>query len=169
MRLGCNVMVKHDAVELVTSAAFKKEIIMEKIDVTTLHDNLFTTIGKEWMLVAAGNEEKFNMMTASWGCLGWLWNHPVAIVYIRPERYTHEFIEANDTMSLVFLGNSEEARKAYAFCGAKSGRDFDKAKEIVDTAERQAAEHWKRFQLQAGQLIQAHAELQEMFKGMANR
>ncbi len=43
------------------------------------------------------------------------------------------------------------------------------AKEIVDTAERRAAEHWKRFQLQAGQLIQAHAELQEMFKGMANR
>ena len=43
------------------------------------------------------------------------------------------------------------------------------AREIVDTAEHQAAEHWKRFQLQAGQLIQAHAELQEMFKGMANR
>ena len=43
------------------------------------------------------------------------------------------------------------------------------AKEIVDIAERQAAEHWKRFQLKAGQLIQAHAELQEMFKGMANR
>ena len=102
---------------------------MEKIDVTTLHDNVFTTIGKEWMLVAAGNEKKFNMMTASWGCLGWLWNRPVAIVYIRPERYTHELIEANDTMNLVFLGNSEEARKAYAFCGAKSGRDFDKAKE----------------------------------------
>lgn len=102
---------------------------MEKIDVTTLHDNVFTTIGKEWMLVAAGNVEKFNMMTASWGCLGWLWNRPVAIVYIRPERYTHEFIEANDTMNLVFLGNSEEARKAYTFCGTKSGRDFDKAKE----------------------------------------
>ena len=36
-------MVKHDAVELVTSAALKKRI-MEKIDVTTLHDNVFTTI-----------------------------------------------------------------------------------------------------------------------------
>ena len=107
-----------------------KKRIMEKIDITTLNDNVFTTIGKEWMLVAAGNEEKFNMMTASWGCLGWLWNRPVAIVYIRPERYTHELIEANDTMNLVFLGNSEEARKAYAFCGAKSGRDFDKAKEV---------------------------------------
>lgn len=110
-------------------AMIKIKKTMEKIDVTTLHDNVFTTIGKEWMLVAAGNKEKFNMMTASWGCLGWLWNRPVAIVYIRPERYTHEFIEANDTMNLVFLGNSEEARKAYAFCGAKSGRDFDKAKE----------------------------------------
>lgn len=44
-----------------------------------------------------------------------------------------------------------------------------KAQEIVQTAERQAAEQWKRFQVQAGQLIQAHAELQEMFKGMMNR
>jgi len=119
---------------------------MEKIDVTTLHDNVFTTIGKEWMLVAAGNVEKFNMMTASWGCLGWLWNRPVAIVYIRPERYTHEFIEANDTMSLVFLGNSEEARKAYTFCGTKSGRDFDKAKEahLTPVVPRTVALHSKK-------------------------
>ena len=102
---------------------------MERIEVSELNDNVFTTIGKEWMLVAAGNSDKFNMMTASWGCLGWLWNKPVAIVYIRPERYTHEFIEANDTLSLVFLGNSKEARKAYAFCGSKSGRDHDKAVE----------------------------------------
>ena len=28
-----------------------------------LNDNVFETIGKEWMLVTAGNEEKFNMMT----------------------------------------------------------------------------------------------------------
>ena len=32
-------------------------------------------------------------------------------------------------MTLSFLGNSEEARKIYNFCGSKSGRDFDKAKE----------------------------------------
>lgn len=102
---------------------------MKKIEVSELNDNVFTTIGKEWMLVAAGNSEKFNMMTASWGCLGWLWNKPVAIVYIRPERYTHEFIEANNTLTLAFLGKSEEARKAYALCGSKSGRDHDKAAE----------------------------------------
>ena len=69
------------------------------------------------------------MMTASWGCLGWLWNKPVAVVFIRPERHTHELIEKNEYMTLSFLGHSEEARKIYNFCGAKSGRDFDKAKE----------------------------------------
>ena len=42
---------------------------MERIDMRDLNDNVFETIGKEWMLVTAGNEEKFNMMTASWGCL----------------------------------------------------------------------------------------------------
>ena len=42
---------------------------MEKINVKELNDNVFETIGKEWMLVCAGNTDKFNMMTASWGCL----------------------------------------------------------------------------------------------------
>ena len=102
---------------------------MERIDMRDLNDNVFETIGKEWMLVTAGNEEKFNMMTASWGCLGWLWNKPVAVVFIRPERYPHQFIEENDTLTLQFLGNSEKARQAYNFCGSKSGRDFDKAHE----------------------------------------
>lgn len=101
---------------------------MEQIDVKTLTDNVFTTIGKEWMLVTAGNLEKWNTMTASWGCLGWLWNMPVAVIFIRPERYTHEFIEQNDLLTLSFLGYSDEARKALTFCDTKSGRNFDKAK-----------------------------------------
>ena len=73
---------------------------MERIDMRDLNDNVFETIGKEWMLVTAGNEEKFNMMTASWGCLGWLWNKPVAVVFIRPERYTHQFIEENEGLRI---------------------------------------------------------------------
>ena len=102
---------------------------MEKINVKELNDNVFETIGKEWMLVCAGNKDHFNMMTASWGCLGWLWNKPVAVVFIRPERFTHGIIEENEFMTLSFLGNSEEARKIYSFCGSKSGRDLDKVKE----------------------------------------
>lgn len=102
---------------------------MEKIDVKSLNDNVFETIGKEWLLVTAGGKDDFNMMTASWGCLGWLWNKPVAVIFIRPERHTHNLIEQSDKLTLSFLGNTEEARKIYAFCGSKSGRDFDKAKE----------------------------------------
>lgn len=99
---------------------------MRQIDIKQINDNVFETIRKEWILVAAGNKDKFNMMTASWGCLGWLWNKPVAVVFIRPERFTHELIEVNDTMTLSFLGHSEEARKIYNLCGSKSGRDLDK-------------------------------------------
>ncbi len=45
---------------------------MERIDVKQLNDNVFETIGKEWLLVCSGDKENFNMMTASWGCFGWL-------------------------------------------------------------------------------------------------
>lgn len=84
-------------------------------------------IGKQWMLVTAGNEEKYNTMTASWGGIGWLWNKPVAFIFIRPERYTHEFIEAGERLTLSFY--AEDYRKALQLCGTKSGRDTDKVAE----------------------------------------
>ena len=65
---------------------------MKKLEVKDLKDNFFEAIGKEWMLITAGTEEKFNTITASWGGIGWLWNKPVAFVFVRPERsvsYTH--------------------------------------------------------------------------------
>ena len=102
---------------------------MKSIAIKDLSENFFEVIGKEWMLVTAGSKEHFNTMTASWGGIGWLWNKPVAVVFIRPERFTHGIIEENEFMTLSFLGNSEEARKIYNFCGSKSGRDLDKAKE----------------------------------------
>ena len=87
-------------------------------------EDALNLIGKQWMLVTAGTSEKFNTMTASWGGLGWLWNKPVAFVFIRPERYTHGFIEASDCMTLSFYG--EEYREALKICGTMSGRDTDK-------------------------------------------
>ena len=45
---------------------------------TLAKENVFEIIGKEWMLITAGTPERFNMMTASWGGLGYLWNKPVA-------------------------------------------------------------------------------------------
>lgn len=92
-------------------------------------ENEFEAIGKEWMLITAGTPEKFNMMTASWGGLGWLWNKPVAFIFVRPERYTYPFIEANDHLTLSFYGHSPAMRRVVNLCGAVSGRDHDKLKE----------------------------------------
>ncbi len=110
--------------------------MFEKIDPKALDQNVFSLIGDQWMLITAGTKDQCNTMTASWGGLGVLWGKPVATVYIRPQRYTLEFVEREDTFTLCFFG--EEYRKALALCGSKSGRDMDKVKECgftVSTAE----------------------------------
>jgi len=96
----------------------------EQIDPVSIQDNPFKLIGKDWMLVTSGNMDKFNTMTASWGGLGILWNKKVCFVFIRPTRYTYEFMEQNDNFTLSFF--SEDYRKALSFCGTHSGRDVDK-------------------------------------------
>ena len=101
---------------------------MNKVDLSCLaKEDVFKLIGSDWMLVCAGKKERFNMMTASWGGIGWLWNRPVAFVFVRPERYTHEFIDAEERLSLSFF--AETRREALRFCGSESGRDFDKCRE----------------------------------------
>lgn len=92
-----------------------------------LQMNPFSKIGKEWMLITAGTEDKINTMTASWGGLGVFWGKNVATVYIRPQRYTKEFVDANETFTISFL--PEEYRKALNLCGSVSGRDRDKIAE----------------------------------------
>jgi len=96
------------------------------INVRDITDNTFEAIGKDWMLVTAGKIDKFNMMTANWGTLGILWHRPVAICFIRPQRYTYELVENNDFFTLCFL--DEEYREALNLCGSLSGRNIDKAK-----------------------------------------
>ena len=90
--------------------------------------NVQKLIGKDWMLITAGDGDKVNTMTASWGCLGELWHKPVAICFIRPQRYTYEFTEKSDTLSLSFFDG--EQRPALALCGKVSGRDMDKIREL---------------------------------------
>lgn len=100
---------------------------MKKTDVRKIDRNAIELIGREWMLVTAGTPGKFNTMTASWGALGELWHSPVAFIFIRPQRYTYEFVESNGMFTLSFFG--EQYRDALKLCGTKSGRDYDKIKE----------------------------------------
>ena len=83
-------------------------------------------IGKDWMLIGTADKKhgNANAMTASWGALGFLWNRPVCICFIRPQRYTFGLAKENERLSFSFFG--EEYRKALTFCGKESGRNGDK-------------------------------------------
>jgi len=95
-----------------------------KIDPTGINENAFKLIGSDWMLVTAGEPEAYNMMTASWGGLGVLWSKKVCFCFIRPTRYTYQFMEKSENFTLCFF--EEQYRKVLEFCGSKSGRDVDK-------------------------------------------
>ncbi|MDP4094851.1 MAG: flavin reductase family protein [Bacillota bacterium] len=90
-------------------------------------DNVFKLVGKDWMLITSGNKKKYNTMTASWGGFGVIWGKMACFCTIRPNRYTYEFVEKNDSFTLTFF--DEKYRNALNFCGTKSGRDVDKAAE----------------------------------------
>lgn len=92
-----------------------------------LNDNLIRLIASDWMLVTAGTREKFNTMTANWGGMGYLWNKNVVFIFVRPERYTYEFIESSDGFTLTFF--DDRYRDALNLCGIKSGRNCDKVAE----------------------------------------
>ncbi len=89
--------------------------------------NTFSQIGEKWMLITAGNKEKFNTMTASWGMMGILWTKDVATAFVRPQRYTFEFLEKNDYYTLSFF--ESKYKKQLSYCGRNSGRNVDKIKE----------------------------------------
>lgn len=102
---------------------------MKEISVSELQFNPMTMIAKEWMLVTAGNEQRgYNTMTASWGHLGSIWGHggglPTAVVYLRPQRYTKEFVDREELFTITVF--PEEYRKALGYLGSHSGRDGDK-------------------------------------------
>ena len=104
---------------------------MKEISPKDLEQNIFKLFDDSWCLIAAKDESKsplcYNAMTASWGGMGVLWNKNVFFCFVRPQRYTKEFIDNADYISLSFFG--EEMKKALTYCGRNSGRDGDKLKE----------------------------------------
>jgi len=99
---------------------------MKKIDLSQSGalGNILHRIDKEWLLLNAGTPERHNTMTVRWNNFGILWHRPMATIYVRPERYTYEFTEAEDYFSLAFF--APEHRESLIFCGKESGRDHDK-------------------------------------------
>lgn len=98
----------------------------KECNIRELQPSAVELISDRWMLVTAGTPGRFNTMTASWGAVGELWGKDVAFTFIRPQRYTYEFMENNGFFTLSFF---DGYKKELALCGSKSGRDVDKVKE----------------------------------------
>lgn len=94
------------------------------IDPAKIPGNFIDLIGNKWMLVTAEKDGVANTMTASWGGAGFLWGAPAAFVFVRPQRYTFEFTEASDELTLSFF--DDRYHDALSLCGRVSGRDHDK-------------------------------------------
>ena len=94
--------------------------------------DIFSQFDKKWALLTAGTIDDFNMMTISWGGLGTLWNKPVATVYVRTSRYTHDYMDDNELFTISFY--PESYKKMLGVMGSKSGRDMDKMNDSGITA-----------------------------------
>lgn len=85
------------------------------------------------VMITSGSMEKANIMTVAW--TGILNTNP-AIVYIsvRPERYSYNLIK--ESGEFVINLTTEKLAFATDWCGVRSGRDYDKFKEMNLTKEK---------------------------------
>jgi flavin reductase (DIM6/NTAB) family NADH-FMN oxidoreductase RutF len=95
-------------------------------------DNLFN-LGA---FLTAGNIEKANTMTVSWGSIGYMWKKPMFMILVRQTRYTKEFLD-NGNEFTISIPYGDELKKALGICGSKSGRDIDK-EEVANIKHVQA-------------------------------
>jgi flavin reductase (DIM6/NTAB) family NADH-FMN oxidoreductase RutF len=97
---------------------------MKEIERSQLPLDPFSLIGGDWFLLTAGTEESgYNTMTCSWGHFGPLWASDTAVVYVRPQRYTKEFVDREELYTLSFF---DGRKKELGYLGSRSGRDEDK-------------------------------------------
>lgn len=99
---------------------------------------IFEMFKKQWALAAAGNIERFDACTISWGSLGTLWTRPgkcgnTVTVYLHPARFTQEFFAENDLFTVSFFPTG--FKEALNYMGSHSGRYENKAENAGLTPE----------------------------------
>ena len=77
--------------------------MFKEINVRELDRSPIQMISDDWALLTAGKEGDWNTMTVSWGGVGELWGKDVVFVFVRPQRYTLEFMEKYDEFTLSFF------------------------------------------------------------------
>ena len=84
---------------------------------------------RRWFLLSTGDFSagKYNCMTVAWGAVGSMWDRPVAIVAVKPSRYSFGFLERYPSFTLCQFPASW--KRTLLYLGSKSGRDTDKITE----------------------------------------
>ena len=85
------------------------------------------------VMITSGNMENSNIMTVAWtGILNT--NPAMCYISVRPERYSYNLIKESGE----FVINLTNEKLAYAtdWCGVRSGKDYDKFKEMNLTKEK---------------------------------
>lgn len=95
----------------------------------------FKTFSKDWGLATAVKDGAVNTMTIRFATIGTLWRRNVVTVYVRPQRYTREFLDSSEYFSVTLF--PEEYRKTLLYLGKTSGRDEDKISKSGLTLEYQ--------------------------------
>ncbi len=85
--------------------------------------------GKGALLVCG--KDKPNPMTIGWAALGVIWGKPILTVLVRPSRHSFELMNSHGEFSVCVPPPSMS--RELAFCGTRSGRDFDKFAECKFT------------------------------------
>lgn len=85
------------------------------------------------VMVSCGDMKNSNIITVAWtGIINT--NPAMCYIFVRPERFSHELIKKNG--EFVINLTTKELARATDWCGVKSGRDFDKFKEMGLTKEK---------------------------------
>ena len=77
-------------------------------------------------ILSVGTKDNYNSMMIGWGSLGVAWKKPIFTVYVKPETYTHEFMEKNDLFTVSFIKGN--IYNEFILYGSLSGRNFNKEK-----------------------------------------
>ena len=100
--------------------------MLELVTADKLQLDIFSVFGTNNGLLMAGDKNDARVMTIGWANPGRTWNIPTCIVYVRPERYTYEYMERFDYFTVSVLPMALHDKVIY--CGIHSGRDTDKIK-----------------------------------------
>ncbi|MEN3185649.1 MAG: flavin reductase family protein [Atribacterota bacterium] len=75
-------------------------------------------------LVTEGKDKNPNVMSIGWFTLGIVWRRPVAVVLVRPSRYSFELLEQNPNFIVTIPYPT--MHREIEICGSYSGRNTDK-------------------------------------------